>query len=118
MYLKNECPVHSSDLEIFLKQCSPGLPPHPAPSEALYMTVSLQTGEENVEKPETEEEECGEDAVSPWATQLSADVRPAPVQQDTHCQEGKDGEESDRKCQGTCRYLERTTLHVPVDGSH
>lgn len=52
------------------------------------------------------------------APQLSADVRPTPIQQDAHRQEGKDGVESDRKCQGTCLHLKRTTLHVPVDGGH
>ncbi len=82
------------------------------------MTVSLKTGEKDVEKPETEEKECCEDALCARAAQLSTDVRLAPVQQDAHRQEGKDGEESDRKCQGTCLHLERTTLHVPVDGGH
>lgn len=82
------------------------------------MTVSLETGEKDVEKPETEEKECCEDALCARAAQLSTDVRPAPVQQDAHRQEGKDGEEGDRKCQGTCWHLELTTLHVPVDGGH
>lgn len=82
------------------------------------MTVSLQTGKEDVEKPQAEEKERGEDTVPSRAPQFSTNVRPAPVQQDTHRQEGKDGEQGDRKSQGTCWHLKRTTLHVPVDGSH
>lgn len=82
------------------------------------MTVGLQAGEEDVKEPQAEEEKGGDDAMATGAAQFPTDVRPPPVQQHTHSQEGKDGEECDREGQRTRLNLERSALHVPVDGSH
>lgn len=82
------------------------------------MTVGLQTGEENVKKPEAEKEGwCGQ-SVSPGPAQFSSDVGPAPVKQHRDGQEGEDGEESDRKGQRAGLHHKRLPFHVPVNGRH
>ncbi|TNN76690.1 hypothetical protein EYF80_013142 [Liparis tanakae] len=50
--------------------------PSCALSEALYMAVGLQAGEEDVEEPESEEEQRSEDFVDPWAAQFATYGRP------------------------------------------
>ena len=86
--------------------------------EALYMTVGLQTGEEDVQEPEPEKEGRCSQSVSPGPAQFSSDVGPAPVKQHRDGQEGEDGEESDGEGQRAGFHPERLPLHVPVDGGH
>lgn len=82
------------------------------------MTVGLQTGEEDVKKPEAEKEGCCRQSVSPGPAQFSSDVGPAPVKQHRDGQEGEDGEESDREGQRAGFHHKRLPLDVPVDGRH
>lgn len=67
--------------------------------EALYMTVGLQTGEEDVKEPEAEKEGRCDQSVSGGPAQFSSDVGSAPVEQHRDGQEGEDGEEGDREGQ-------------------
>lgn len=86
--------------------------------EAPDMAVRLEAGEENVKKPEAQEESGGGQLGSPRTAQLATDVWPAPVQQHCDAHEGEDGEECDREGQRACTHLEGAALHRPVHRSH
>lgn len=86
--------------------------------ETLYMTVGLQTGEEDVKEPQAEQEARGGQSVSPRAPQFSPDVGPASVKQHRDGQEGEDGEQSDWKGQRAGLDLKRLPFNVPIDGCH
>lgn len=87
-------------------------------SEAFYMTVGFQTGEEDVEKPEAEKDGRRGQSVSSRAAQFPSDVGSAPVQQHRHGQEGEDGEEGDGEGQRAGLHHKRLPFHVPVNGGH
>lgn len=93
--------------------------PHTAAAlEALDVTVGLQRGEEDVEEPQADEQHGGQDLGSPRAAQLAADLRPTPVHQRRHADEGKDGEERDGEGQRTRVHPELVAFDVVVDGSN
>lgn len=88
------------------------------PLKALYVAVGLQAGEEDVEEPEAEEEEAGDDACCPRPAQLPPDRGPPAEQQHAHADEGEAGEEGDGEGQGARVHAELLALHLPVDGRH
>lgn len=82
------------------------------------MAVRLQAGEQDVEEPETEEQQAGQEAGHSGAAQLPADGGPAPEEQHRHADESKDGEESDGERQRPRVHVERLPFDLPVDGRH
>lgn len=84
--------------------------------EALDVTVGLQRGKEDVEEPQADEQHGGQDLGSPRAAQLAADLRPPPVHQCGHADEGKDGEERDGEGQRARVHPELLAFDVVVDG--
>lgn len=85
--------------------------------EALDVTVGLQRREEDVEEPQADEEHRGQDLGSPRATQLAADLRPPPVHQRGHADEGEDGEERDGEGQRARVHPELVAFDIVVYGS-
>lgn len=63
--------------------------------KALNMAVGLQAGEEDVEEPQTQEQQAGQDPGHPRTAELSADGGPASEQKHSHADESEDGEECD-----------------------
>ena len=63
--------------------------------EALDVAVGFQAGEEDVEEPEREEEEAGDQARGTRPPELAPNGGPPAEQQHTHCEESEDGEECD-----------------------
>lgn len=81
------------------------------------MAVSLQGGQQDVDEPEGEEHEEGEELGCPWAPELSAGHGGTPaVEQHQHAHQRHDGEEGDGKGQGARVHLERHAFGVPVNG--
>lgn len=80
------------------------------------MTVGLQRGEEDVEEPQADEQHGGQDLGSPRPAQLAADLRPPPVHQRGHADEGKDGEERDGEGQPARVHSELVAFAAVVDG--
>lgn len=81
-------------------------PPPAAPSlhrlKPLDVAIGLQGGEEDVEQPEADEEQCRGQFAAPGAAQLPAKVGSPAVEEDADADEGEDGEEGDGECQGAC----------------
>lgn len=89
----------------------------PSVSEAGHVAVSLQRSQQDVEEPEGEEHQEGEELGCPWAPELSTwDAGTAAVEQHKHTQQRHDGEEGDRKGQGAWVHLEHFAFGVPVNG--
>lgn len=84
--------------------------------EALDVTVGLQWGEEDVEKPQADEQHSGQNFRCPGPAQLSTDLWPPSVHQCGNTYEGKDGKECDGERQCAWIHLEITALGVMVDG--
>ena len=82
------------------------------------VAVGLQAGEEDVEEPQAQEQQGGEDAGDPRAAELSADGGPASEQQHGHADESEDGEECDGEGQRARVHLELLSFNSPVDGGH
>lgn len=81
------------------------------------MAVRLQRSQQDVDEPEGDEHEEGEELGCPWAPQLSARHAGAPaVEQHEHAHQRHDGEEGDGEGQGARVYLERFAFAVPVNG--
>lgn len=91
-----------------------GEPPPAAPSlhrlKPLDVAIGLQGGEEDVQQPEADEEQCRGQFAPPGASQLPPEVGPPAVEEDADADEGEDGEEGDREGQGACRHLELLPL--------
>lgn len=86
-------------------------------SEARHVAVGLQGGQQDVDEPEGEEHQEGEQLGCPWAPELAARHAGTPaVEQHEHAHQSHDGEEGDRKGQGTWIHLEHPALSVPVNG--
>lgn len=81
------------------------------------MAVGLQGGEEDVHQPQAEKQTSGQHFGDFGATKFPPDLRPAPVDEDSDANEGKDGEERDREGQCPWVHLELFSLEVVVDGS-
>lgn len=82
------------------------------------MAIGLQWGEEDVEKPQAEEQHGGQGLRSPGPTKLPTDLRPPPVHQGGDTDEGKYGEECDGESQSAGVDLKLVALAVVVDGSN
>lgn len=86
-------------------------------SEAADVAVRLQRCQQDVDEPERDEQEEGDELGCPWAPQLSARHAGAPaVEQHQHAHQRHDGEEGDREGQGARVHLERFAFAVPVNG--
>ena len=82
------------------------------------MAVSLQGGQQDVDEPEGEEHEEGEELGCPWAPELSARHAGTPaVEQHHHAHQRHDGEDGDREGQGAWVHLERLAFGLPVNRS-
>ena len=86
-------------------------------SETFDDAVGLQRGEDDVHKPQAEEQAGGEDLGESGASELSPDFRSTPVHEHTDSHEGKDGEDRDGECQCSRIHQERSALRCVVDGS-
>lgn len=95
--------------------CSSGFVRDTKHLEALDVAVGLQAGEENVKKPQTKEQQCGKEAWDSRTSQLTADGRPSPKEQNGHADEGKDSEEGDREGQRSRIHFKRSVFYRPVD---
>lgn len=82
------------------------------------MAVGLQAGEEDVEEPQTQEQQAGQDPGHPRTAELSADGGPASEQKHSHADESEDGEECDGEGQWARVHPELLPFDFPVDGSH
>lgn len=82
------------------------------------MAVRFQAGEEDVEEPQAEEEQGGQQSGHPGTTQLSTNGRPASEQKNSHGDEREDGEKRDWEGQRAGVNLKRLPLDFPVDCSH
>lgn len=81
------------------------------------MAVRLEGGQQDVDEPEGEEHEQGEELGCPWAPELSACHAGTPaVEQHQHAHHRHDGEEGDGKGQGAGVHLEHFAFGVPVNG--
>lgn len=101
-----------------LPPCVLPLPVQQTPSEALDETVSLQRGEDDVHEPQAEKEGGGEDLWDSWASQLTPDLRPTSVHEHSYGDEGKYGEECDRKGQCSRIHFEGFAFCCMVNGSY
>lgn len=85
-------------------------------SEARHVAVGLQRSQQDVEEPQGEEEQSGEQLGGPRPPELSSrDRGPAAVQQREHGAECQHGEERDREGQRAGRHMELLAFAVPVD---
>lgn len=87
-------------------------------SESLYMAIGLQAGEEDVQEPESEEEQRGEDLGNLWTSEFASYGWPPAQHQHSHAKERKNSEECDREGQGTRVDAEDLPFHLPVHRSH
>lgn len=94
-----------------ISQLSPGL-------KALDVAVRLQAGEEDVEKPQAEEEQGGQQSGHPGTTQLSTNGWSTSEQKNSHGDESKDGEKCDGEGQRAGVNFKLLPLELPVDRSH
>lgn len=89
----------------------------PSVSEAGHVAVRLQGRQQDVDEPDGEEHEEGEELGCPWAPKLSAWHAGTPaVEQHEHTHQRHDGEEGDGKGQGAWVHLEHFAFGVPVNG--
>ncbi len=89
----------------------------PSVSEARHVAVRLQGGQQDVDEPEGEEHEEGEELGCPWAPELSAwHAGTSAVEQHQHTHQRHDGEEGDGKGQGARVHLEGLAFGLPVHG--
>lgn len=87
------------------------------PSETRHVAVRLQGGQQDVDEPDGEEEEEGDELGCPWAPELSARYAGTPaVEQHQHTHHGHDGEEGDGEGQGARVHLEHLAFALPVNG--
>lgn len=86
--------------------------------KALNVAVGLQAGEEDVEEPQSQEEQAGQEARHLGTAQLSTNRGPASEQEHAHRDESKDGEEGDREGQRPWIYPKFFSLGFPVDSGH
>lgn len=86
--------------------------------KAVDVAVGLQAGEKDVEEPQTQEQQAGQEAGHLRAAELSADGGPASEQEHSHADESEDGEECDGEGQRPRVHLELLPLDSPVDGGH
>lgn len=87
-------------------------------SESLYMAIGLQAGEEDVEEPESKEEQWSENLGNPWTPKFTSYGLPSAEHQYSHTKEGKNGEECDWEGQRTRVNIEDLSFHLPVHCSH
>lgn len=85
--------------------------------KGLNVAVGLQRGEEDIHQPQAEEQTSGQHLGDLRSTELPSNLRPAPVDEDSNADEGKDGEECDGEGQCPRVHLELLSLGVVVDGS-
>lgn len=86
--------------------------------KAVDVAVGLQAGEKDVEEPQTQEQQTGQEAGHPGAAELSANGGPASEQEHGHADESKNGEEGDGERQWPWIHLEPPPLDFTVDGGH
>lgn len=86
--------------------------------KAIDVAVGLQAGEKDVEEPQTQEQQAGQEAGHLRAAELSADRWPTSEQEHSHADESEDGKKCDREGQWTGFHLELLPLDFPVDGGH
>lgn len=86
--------------------------------KATDVAVGLKAGEEDVEEPQTQEQQAGQEAGPPRAAELSADGGPASEQEHSHADESEDGEERDWESQRPRFHLKFLPFDSPVDGSN
>lgn len=86
--------------------------------KASDVAVGFQAGEEDVEEPQAQEQQAGDQARPPRAAELAADGRPAPEHQHAHADESENGEERDGEGQRARVHLELLPQGPPVDGGH
>lgn len=86
--------------------------------KALDVAVGLQAGEEDVEEPQTQEQQAGQESGHPRTPELSADGGSASEQEHSHADESEDGEECDGEGQWPRVHLELPPFDFPVDGGH
>lgn len=80
------------------------------------MAVRLQGGQQDVDEPEGDEQEDGEELGCPWAPEFSAwNAGTSAVEQHQHTHQRHDGEEGDGEGQGTWVHLERPAFGLPVN---
>ena len=83
------------------------------------MAVCLQGGEQDIDEPEGEEQEEGEELGCPWASELSSrHAGTSAVEQHHHTHQRHDGEEGDREGQGAWVHVEPFAFGVPVNCSN
>ena len=88
----------------------------PSASEARHVAVCLQGRQQDVDEPEGEEHEEGEELGCPWAPELSArHTGTSAVEQHHHTHQRHDGEEGDREGQGAWVYVKCLAFGVPVN---
>lgn len=86
--------------------------------EALNVAVGLQAGEKDVEEPQTQKKQAGQESGHPWTAELSANGRPASEQEHSHADESKDGEECNGEGQWPRVHLELPSFDFPIDSCH
>lgn len=86
--------------------------------KAFDVAVGFQAGKEDVEEPQAEEEQCGQQSGHPGTAQLSSNGWPASEQENSHGDESKDGEQRDREGQRAGVDLELLPFKLPVDRGH
>lgn len=86
-------------------------------SEAFYVAVGLQRGEDNVHQPQAKEQTGGENLGDSGSAELPADFGPPAVEEHSNADECKDGEERDGEGERARVNLKLLALGVVVDGS-
>lgn len=85
--------------------------------EAVELAVRFQRCQQDVDEPQGDEQEEGDELGCPWSPQLSGRHAGTPaVEQHEHAHQGHDGEEGDREGQGARVHLEWFAFAVPVNG--
>ena len=82
------------------------------------MAIGLQAGEEDVEEPESKQKQCGDDFRDSRASQFATNGRPPAYHQNSHSEEGKNGEECDGEGQRARVHTEDLTFDFPIHSSH
>lgn len=85
-------------------------------SEARHVAVGLQRSQQDVDEPQGEEEQSGEQLGGPRPPELSSrDRGPTAVQQREHTAQCQHGEECDGESQRARWHVELPTFAVPID---
>lgn len=90
----------------------------PFPLKAANVTIGLQAGKQDVEKPQAQEQQGGQEAGYSWTTKLPANGRPTSEHEHGHRDKCEDSEECDRESQRPWIHPERLAHDFPVHGSY